>query len=152
MACTLLMIGWAGLTLAANPRRIDLWLSPAPSDGQLQQCQQQQPESSWILAGKSLLLLSDANGIRVQQLGIDGSRNYAWTQRCLQLRDGVHVIVQGALIPANSARRLPAWLPVLVLENRARFAPEMTLHCGFPAAIVTNQDDALAVICQTPPP
>lgn len=123
-------------TVPGNPtqRRVSLWLSSPSPAGQLERCGQPLPASRWGLAASDMWLASNAVGTRVQYRGRANGLDDLWAQHCFQLRSGDHILAQGALLPTHSARRLPASLPVLVLENRARHVPWLTLRCGFPDA------------------
>ena len=129
-----------GLAMATEPlpSRIALWLSPPPADGRLEACWQDKAATAWQLAQQDLLRVRIGQDLQLQRLDEAGSRSRAWTQRCFQLRDGTRILLQGALVPAESARLLPATLPVLVLENRARHVPVLRLGCGFPARSATS--------------
>lgn len=134
----LAMPGLAGVLAAAAaqpaPQRVDLWLSMPPLGGDLRACAADEPARQWRLAAGDAQLSPDRGGYRLQQLGADAGRDEGWTQRCFQLRDGIRVLLQGALVPAMSARRLPPPLWVAVLENRARHVPEIVVGCGYPVA------------------
>lgn len=115
------------------PARVALWLSAPPGDGRLESCAQAAPAAAWQLAQADAALVRLGQDLQLQRLAEAGSRGVAWTQRCFQLRHGTRVLLQGAVVPAESARLLPPPLPVLVLENRARHVPVLALACGFPA-------------------
>ena len=130
------MLGLAGMLAAAAAQpaaqRVDLWLSVPPVDGDLGACAVDGPARQWRLAAADVRLSPDRGGYRVQQLGADAGRDEGWTQRCFQLRDGTGVLLQGAVVPAMSARLLSPPLWVAVLENRARYVPQMAVGCGYP--------------------
>ena len=114
------------------PQQVALWLSVPPVDGDLGACAVDGPARQWRLAAGDARLSPDRGGYRLQQLGADAGRDDGWTQRCFQLRDGSRVLLQGAVVPAMSARLLSPPLWVAVLENRARYVPQMTVGCGYP--------------------
>ena len=128
---------WQTLAMGNNaspqPQWVDLWLSAPPADGNLQACTADVPARQWRLAVAAVQLSVTGAGHRLQRLGQEAAQGEAMTQRCFQLRVGEQVLVQGAVVPTASARRLHPPLWVLALENRARYQPEMVLACGFPA-------------------
>lgn len=132
------------------PARVALWLSAPPTDGRLGSCAQTRAATAWQLAQADAALVRLGQGLQLQRLAEAGSRGATWTQRCFQLRHGAHVLMQGAVVPAESARLLPPSLPVLVLENRARHVPVLTLSCGFPVRTTASTRPCFGTQARTP--
>ena len=151
---TMLLQLAGGLATAAEPfpGRVALWLSPPPPNGRLDACARDAAVTAWRLAQLDLVRVRVGQALHLQGLNDAGSRTPAWTQRCFQLRDGHRVLVQGALVPAESARLLPAALPVLVLENRARHVPVLRPGCGFPARLAAALPTCMPAPDAGPPP
>ncbi len=148
----LLLAGRPATAAEPLPSRVALWLSPPPANGRLDACGQKRTATAWHVAQPDLLRVRVRQDLQLQRLDDAGSRTVAWTQRCFQLRDGHRVLLQGALVPAESARLLPAALPVLVLENRARHVPVLRLGCGFPARPAAALPTCMPAPDAGPPP
>jgi hypothetical protein len=116
----------------ARAAKVELWLSERPAGGRLEPCATA-TERVWTQADAPRLSLQmrPRGPVSLHNLGGDGS-DLRWTQRCFQLRVNATVLVQGALIPSESARWLPPNLPVLVLDYRSVRMPWMELQCGWP--------------------
>lgn len=131
----------SGTASAAGPGErlaVSLWLSQPPADGRLENClrtegllwQPVEAPRMWLQ-----VLRQDEDKARfvLRELGRGGA-GVEWTQRCFQLRVAERLLIQGAVIPSQSARRLSPALPVLSLENLSAAVPWMDLVCGWPAA------------------
>ena len=118
------------------PRHVDLWLSPPPADGALESCAEAVPRE-WALAQAGARVQSfgapPVQTLSLPRLNAEAS-NITATQRCFQWRNGEQIIAQGAVLPRESARRISKPMLVLVLDQRSKTAPSLSLTCGFPEA------------------
>lgn len=117
---------------------VSLWLSQPPADGRLENCLQTEGYV-WqpVEAPRMWLQVLRQDDVRARFVLRDlgrGGTGVEWTQRCFQLRVAERLLVQGVLIPGQSARYLSPTLPVLSLEKLSAAEPWMELGCGWPAA------------------